>query len=65
MNLDARHLAWLIGIAALFAVILIGLFLSPQVAAALSPGYPVDATFCAARAALKRTRRALVACHKG
>ncbi len=65
MNLDARHLAWLILIATLGAVILIGLSLSPAVAAALSPGYPVDAILLAMRAVLKRTRQTLAACHRG
>jgi hypothetical protein len=59
MNLDARHLAWLIQIATLGIVILMGLWLSPAVAATLSPGYPVDAILLAMRAMLTRTRRAL------
>jgi hypothetical protein len=65
MNLDARHLAWLIQIATLGIVILMGLWLSPAVAATLSPGYPVDAILLAMRAMLTRTRRALVGCHRG
>jgi hypothetical protein len=65
MNLDARHLAWLIQIATLGIVILMGLWLSPAVAATLSPGYPVDAILLAIRAMLTRTRRAPVACHRG
>jgi hypothetical protein len=59
MNLDARHLAWLILIAALGAVLLIGLTLSPAVAATLSPGYPVDAILFAMRSTLARTCRAI------
>ena len=64
MNLDGRHLAWLIQIATLGAVILIGLSLSPKVAAALSPGYPVDAILFAMRSMLARTRRGIFARHK-
>jgi hypothetical protein len=65
MNLDARHLAWLIQIATFGVVILIGLSLSPTVAAALSRDYPVDAILLVVRGALARTRRALVVRHRG
>jgi hypothetical protein len=65
MNSDARHLAWLIQIAALGAVILIGLSLSPAVAATLSPGYPVDAILLAVRSMLARAGQAIFARHKG
>jgi hypothetical protein len=65
MNLDARHLAWLIQIATLGTVILIGLWLSPAVAASLSPGYPVGAILLAMRALLARTRPSRFRCHRG
>jgi hypothetical protein len=65
MNLDARYLAWSIQVATFGAVILIGLSLSPAVAATLSRGYPVDAILLAARGILARARQTLVACHKG
>jgi hypothetical protein len=65
MNVDARQLAWLMQIATLGMVILIGLWLSPAVAAALSPGYPVGATIFAGRATLTRMCRAVARRHKG
>ena len=64
MNSDARHLAWLIQIAALGTVILIGLSLSPAVAATLSPGYPVDAILLAVGSMLARAGQAIFARHK-
>lgn len=57
MNLDARHLAWLIQIATFSTVVLISLWVSPAVASALSAGYPVDAIFFAMRSMLARMRQ--------
>lgn len=55
MNLDTRQLAWLIQIAALGAVILVGLWLSPAAAATIPHSFPLGALLSALRATIGRT----------
>ena len=62
---DARQLAWLAQIATLGMVVLMSLWLSPAVAAARSPGYPVDATIFAMRATLTRMCQVVARRHRG
>ena len=64
MNLDARYWVWLIQIALTAVVLMLGLWMSPAMAAALTPGYPVDATFFAARVLIARKLAALARRHK-
>jgi hypothetical protein len=65
MNLDARYWAWLIQIALMGVVLMLGLWVSPAIAAAIAPGYPVGDTFCASRALIARKLEALVRRHRG
>jgi len=65
MNLDARYWVWLMQIALMGVVLMLGLWVSPAIAAALAPGYPVGATFFACRGMVARKLAALARRHKG
>jgi hypothetical protein len=65
MDIHARLIALAAPIALTAAVVLIGIWLSPTIAAALSHAYPVGATIFALRSTLSTLLHALARGHRG